>query len=289
MASLTTNSMHIKQFSDSIIEAVQQNNSRLDGTVRRKEAVKAESFFFNKLGSLQLVEKTERNAPTPYLDPYHSRRKLITSQFHGAVFVDSFDENRTNINGLPSDYMTALKKAAMRKKDDILIYAATAKAREGKEGEIEVNFPTGNIVPNAAAGLTVERLLNALEIMKEKDVDPEEKIYCIINAKAERKLLDEEKIINRDYSQGAVLDKGIIGSWNRINFIHSERLLLDSNNDRQILLYTETALGLGVSTELKVKMADNPDRSFTPTIYVEMDMGAARIEDEKIVVLPCTE
>jgi len=102
-------------------------------------------------------------------------------------------------------------------------------------------------------------------------------------------LLDEEKIINRDYSQGAVLDKGIIGSWNRINFIHSERLLLDSNNDRQILLYTETALGLGVSTELKVKMADNPDRSFTPTIYVEMDMGAARIEDEKIVVLPCTE
>lgn len=177
----------------------------------------------------------------------------------------------------------------MRKKDDILIYAATAKAREGKEGEIEVNFPTGNIVPNAAAGLTVERLLNALEIMKEKDVDPEEKIYCIINAKAERKLLDEEKIINRDYSQGAVLDKGIIGSWNRINFIHSERLLLDSNNDRQILLYTETALGLGVSTELKVKMADNPDRSFTPTIYVEMDMGAARIEDEKIVVLPCTE
>ena len=141
MASLTTNSMHIKQFSDSIIEAVQQNNSRLDGTVRRKEAVKAESFFFNKLGSLQLVEKTERNAPTPYLDPYHSRRKLITSQFHGAVFVDSFDENRTNINGLPSDYMTALKKAAMRKKDDILIYAATAKAREGKEGEIEVNFP----------------------------------------------------------------------------------------------------------------------------------------------------
>ena len=89
--SSTQNQIHVKQFKDDIIQAVQQNNVRLDGTVRRKESVKAEEFFFHKLGSLNLEEKIGRNPETPYLDPIHSRRKMTPAPFHGSLFIDDFD------------------------------------------------------------------------------------------------------------------------------------------------------------------------------------------------------
>jgi len=285
----TQNQIHVKQFKDDIIQAVQQNNVRLDGTVRRKESVKAEEFFFHKLGSLNLEEKIGRNPETPYLDPIHSRRKMTPAPFHGSLFIDDFDTARSTISGLESDYMKALLNAAKRKKDDVIIAAATGKAFEGKDGNVAVNFPISQVVSTPASGLTADRILNGREIIRSADVDPDEKLYCVLTAKQHRQLEDDNKIINRDFTTGAVLDKGIIGVWNNINFILSERLLLDSNGDRDVLLYTENALGFAMANDITMKVGENVERSFTKTMYIKLDIGATRVEDEKIVRIPCTE
>lgn len=282
------NQIHVKQFSDNIIQAVQQKNSRLDGTVRRKEMVKAEEFFFHKLGKFNLLQKTSRNSVTPFIDPEHTRRKLVTTAVHGAIPIDDFDLDRATVS-LQSDYMQGLMAAAKREKDDAIIAAATGLAYEGKDGTTPVSFLSSQQIVSGSAGLTSTKLLNALEIIKGNDVDPEEMIYCIITAKQENDLMQDEKIINRDYSMGAVLDKGIVGRWNNINFIRSERLLTNSSSERQVLLYTEKALGFGICRDITTRIAENPERSFTKTLYLKLDIGATRIEDEKIVEIACTE
>jgi hypothetical protein len=283
------NQIHVKQFKDDIIQAVQQNNSRLDGTVRRKEAVKAEEFFFHKLGSFNLLEKTSRNGTTPFIDPVHTRRKMTTAAFHGALFIDDFDTDRSIISGLDSDYMQGLIKAAKRKKDDVIIAAATGTAYEGKDGTTASALPSSQKIVHGSAGLSSTKLLNAMEIIKGNDVDPEEMVYCAITASQENDLMQDEKIINADYTAGAVLDKGIIGKWNNINFIRSERLGLDGDSNRQVLLYTENALGFGMAKDITMKVGENAERSFTKTLYLKLDVGATRIEDEKIVEIACTE
>jgi len=285
----TQNQIHVKQFKDDIIQAVQQTNSRLDGTVKRKEAVKAEEFFFHKLGAFELLEKEGRNAPTPYLDPVHSRRKMTTAAFHGALFIDDFDTDRSIIFGLEADYMDGLIAAAKRKKDQVLIAAATGNAFEGKDGTTPIAFLAAQQIASGSAGLTSTKLLNALEIIKGHDVDPDEKLYCIITAAQENDLMLDEKIINNDYSQGAVLDKGIVGRWGNINFIRSEQLGLNGSSERKVLLYTENALGLGIARDITMKVGDNVANSFTKTLYLKLDIGATRIEDEKIVEIACTE
>lgn len=285
----TQNQIHVKQFKDDIIQAVQQNNTRLDGTVRRKESVKASEFFFHKLGALNLVEKIGRNPETPFLDPSHSRRKMTPNPYHGSLIIDDFDVNRSMISGLDSDYTKALMNAAMRKKDDVIIAAATGTAYEGKDGTTAVNFPSSNVVPTPASGLTADRILDAREILRGNDVDPDEKLYCVLTSKQQRQLENDNKIINRDFTSGQVLDKGIIGVWNNINFILSERLLLDSNGDRDVLLYTENALGFAIANDITMKVGENAERSFTKTMYIKLDIGATRVEDEKIVRIPCTE
>lgn len=285
----TQDVMHVKQFKDNIIQAVQQTNSILDRTVRRKDAMRADSLFFNKLGSIDLSPKEGRNAPTPFFDPIHTRRKLTTGQFNKAIAIDSFDVNRTNITGLDSDYMKALMMGAKRKKDELIIAAATGIAYEGKDGQTASVFPTANIVPAGATGLTSDKILNGLEIIRAADVDEDEKLFCAITAKQENDLLKDNKIINSDFTRYAVLEKGIIGQWAGINFVRTNKLLLNASAERQVLLYTDTALGLGIAKEVTTKMSENPERSYTPTIYIEVDMGATRIEDEKIVQIPCVE
>lgn len=284
----TQNQIHVKQFKDDIIQAVQQKNSRLDGTVRRRESIKAEEFFFHKLAAINLLEKTERFSPTPFIDPQHSRRKLVPKTFHGAFEIDDFDEDRSIITGLQSDYVMALKNAAMRRKDTVIIEAATADAFEGKDGTIAVPFPTANIIVAGGVGLTTPKLLDAMKIIKSADVDPEEKLYCPISAEQERNLMDDDKIINADFTAGRVLDRGIIGSWGNINFIHSERLT-KVGTDRQVLLYTEQALGLGIARDITIKIGEDPGKSFTKVLYIKLDLGATRIEDEKIVRIDCLE
>lgn len=283
------NQIHVKQFKDDIIQAVQQTNSRLDGTVRRKEAVKAEEFFFHKLGAFNLIEKSGRNSVTPFIDPVHTRRKMTTASFHAALFIDDFDTDKSIISGLDSDYMNGLINAAKRKKDDVIIAAATGTAYEGKDGTTASSLASTQKIEHGSAGLTSTKLLSALEIIKGNDVDPEEMIYCAISASQENDLMQDEKIINRDYSMGAVLDKGIVGKWNNINFIRSERLGLDTNSKRQVLLYTENALGFGMARDITMKVGENAERSFTKTLYLKLDVGATRIEDEKIVEIACTE
>lgn len=292
------NQMHIKQFKDSIILAVQQENSLLDHTVR-KESLNSEAFFFNKLGAITLEEKTSRFSPTPFADPKHSRRKLSPSTFHKALYIDSFDSERSNIVGLQADYLKSLMMAAKLKKDQLIVAAATGLAFEGKEGETPVSFTNAQTVfqdgsfgtngAGTAVGLTSDKILTAAKILKKNKVSSVEKLYCIISAQQEEELMKDAKFINRDFTMGQVLDKGVIGSWNGINFIRSEEISGTTNQVRDVLLYTETALGLGINTELTTKIGEDPAHGFSTVLYVSMTMGATRIEDEKIVKIQCKD
>lgn len=294
----TQNQMHIKQFKDSIILAVQQETSLLDHTVR-KEMLSSEAFFFNKLGAISLEEKTSRFSPTPFADPRHSRRKLSPATFHKSLFIDSYDTERSNIVGLQADYMKSLIMAAKVKKDQLIVAAATGLAYEGKEGEIPVSFTNAQTVfqdgsfgtdaGGTALGLTSDKILTAAKILKKNKVSTMEKLYCVITAQQEEELMKDAKFINRDFTAGQVLDKGVIGTWSGINFIRSEELTGTTNQVRDILLYTETALGLGINTELSIETGKDPAHSFATVLYVAMTMGATRIEDEKIVKIKCKD
>lgn len=284
----TQNQIHIKQFKDDIIQAVQQKNNPLDNTIRRQENMKGEEFFFHKLGSVDLLEKTSRNAPTPFIDPSHSRRKMVANSFHAALFIDDFDTDRGIITGLQADYKEALIYGAKRQKADVIIAAATGVAYEGKTGQTAVNFLSAQEVAAGGAGMTANKILDGLEIIQANDVDPDEKIYCVLSPKQHRELLDDNKIISRDFNSLAVLDKGIVGSFANVNFIVSNRLTL-TGSDREVLLYTERALGFGMVRDITMKSAENAERSFTNTLYIKLDIGATRVEDEKMVKILCQE
>lgn len=288
MALDTQNQVHIKQFSDDIIQAVQQKNSRLDGTVQRKIGVSAEEFYFNKLGSVELQEKTQRYSPTPLVDPVHSKRKVVPTRFHQGISVDDYDQDRALVT-LQPNYMDMLMYAAKRKKDEIIIGALGGTAYEGKDGTIPVTLPSAQKIVASATGMTLAKLLSAKEIMDGADVDEEIARYITLSAKQVTNLLNTTEIKNADYNTVKALAEGKIDTFLGFKFIRSQKLLVDGSAARLCYAYTEKAVGIAVNKDMKTKVGENPDKSFATVAYIELDMGATRVEDKEVVEIACVE
>lgn len=284
----TQNQVHIKQFSDDIIHAVQQKNSRLDGTVQRKVGVSAEEFYFNKLGSAELQEKTQRFSPTPLVDPVHSKRKVVPTRFHRAVPIDDYDQDRALVS-LQPNYMDMLKYAATRKKDDIIVNALGGSAYEGKDGTIAVALPSAQKIVSSSTGMTLTKLLSAKEIIDAADVDPELTRHIVLSAKQLTNLFNTTEIKNADYNTVKALAEGKIDTFLGFKFIGFQRLLLNSSSERLCYVYTQNALGIAINKDMKTEVGKDAGHSFATIGYIEIDMGATRIEDKEIVEIACTE
>lgn len=288
MATDTQNQVHIKQFSDDIIHAVQQKNSRLDGTVQRKIGISAEEFYFNKLGSIQLQEKTQRHSPTPLADPQHSKRKVISTRFHQGISIDDYDQDRALVT-LQPNYMEMLMYAAKTKKDEIIISALGGTAYEGKDGTIPVALPAAQKISASATGMTLAKLLSTKELFDGADVDEEIARYIVLSAKQLTNLFNTTEIKNSDYNTVKALAEGKIDTFLGFKFIRSQKLLTDGSSARLCYAYTEKALGLAINKDMKTKVGENPDKSFATIGYIELDMGATRIEDKEVVEIACVE
>lgn len=288
MATETQNQVHIKQFADDIIHAVQQKNSKLDGTVQRKIGISAEEFYFNKLGTFELQEKTQRYSPTPLADPIHSKRKIISTRFHQGVAIDSFDQDRSIVS-LQPNYLEGLRYGASRKKDDIIIGALGGSAYEGKDGTTAVALPSAQKIVSSSAALTLTKLLAAKEILDAADVDPDLKRYCVVTAEQITNLLNLTEVKNGDYNTIKALVQGQVDTFLGFKFIQTQKLLTNASSERLCYVYTEKALGIATNKDIKVRVGENPDKSFAAVAYIELDMGATRVEDKEVVEIACTE
>jgi len=298
------NVMHVKQFKDTLIEAVQVQQSALEFACARRDVFNGEALFFNKIGTTELKQKTGVNQTITFSDINNSRRKVSFDTYDDAVAINRFDKDRSEIVGLDTGYLNSLKYACERKKEEIIVNAATGLAHEGKEGETSKAFPdaTNTVYQDGTSlsqgtsnetgtktSLTADKLLQAMFLLRKnmKTGNIKEKIYCAISAEEELTLLQDNKIINRDFTAGQVLDKGIIGSWLGINFIRTELLRMPADGIREILLFTDQAIGLGMPGDVFYRAGENPERKYQNQMYIELNFGATRVEDEKIVKIRC--
>jgi hypothetical protein len=71
----------------------------------------------------------------------------------------------------------------------------------------------------------------------------------------------------------------------------STRLSLDSTNttDRKCFAFTEDAIKLAIGKDVSAKISERADKSYATQVYYCMSIGATRMEEEKVFLLPCNE
>lgn len=277
----------VEQYKSNVFHLAQQKGSRLRDAVRT-ETVVGKSHFFERIGTAAAQKRTSRHSDTPRMDTPHSRRKVTMDDYDWADLIDNEDKVRMLISP-QSEYAMAGAWAMGRAMDDAIIAAATGNAYGGVSGGTTVALPAAQKVAAAAGGLTLDKLIEAKEILDGNDVDPDEARYLIATSKQMSDLLALEKVTSSDYASIKALVQGEINTYLGFNFIRTERLGLDGSSNRQVLAFTQSGIGLAVGSDVSTRISERADKNYATQVFLSMTIGATRIEDEKVVEIACVE
>ena len=248
--------------------------------------------FFDQIGVTAAQLKTSRHSDTPQIDTPHSRRRVSLSTYEWGDLVDDADKVRALIDPT-STYARAAAAAMNRSIDDVIITAMNASASTGVAGGTSTALPSTQktATSDQSDGLTIAKLRSAKYILDNNDVDPSLKRYLVCGAKQIQDLLAVTEVTSSDYAVVKALATGTIDSFLGFNFIMSTRLNTDATytTDRLVFAFTEDAIKLAIGNDVSAKISERADKSYSTQVYYAMDIGATRMEEEKVVQIPCNE
>lgn len=316
MSNITIDQAKVDQFSSNVFHLSQQKESRLRNKVRN-EPLKGESGYFDRYGTTSFVPKTARHSATPIQSVDHSRRRVISNPFEWAILVDDQDK-MDMIHDPESEYGISAKMAGGRKIDDILIVEANGTAYSGRNGATSVAFPdTQKVVAHdgtttTGVNLNVKTLTACKKKLDQAEVDPSIKRYFAFASEQEMALLGQTQITSSDYNTVKALVQGDVNSFMGFEFVRIERLqkyaanvtynvatgvygsgtgtiVVASNNARKCIAWAKDGLLLAVKKDVVAKAGERADLSYDMQLYYKMDIGATRMEEEKVIEVICAE
>ena len=282
-----------QKFHGDFMLLAQQKDSRLMRTVRSEpDDMDANYAYYDRIGATEAVEDNTRHGDTPLVNTPHSRRRIGMSRWHWADLIDQKDWNRIrNAGVLPLKYRANAVASINRRKDRIITAAGV-----GNAVSIDEDLAATNVALTAAQhiavngeGMTLDKLINAKEILDAAEVDEEYKRYCVLTAGQVGDLLRTTEVKSSDYNTVKALVAGEINTFLGFEFIRTQLLGTDANGDRQCRCFTEMAIGVAMAEELTVDIGPRRDKKNSIQVYVATDLGATRIEEEQFVEIACAE
>jgi len=281
------NTAFVNQFSANIQMLSQQMGSILRAAVD-VESVNGEKAFFDQVGEAAAVLRTSRHADTPLIDTPHSRRMVTMSDYEYADLIDDQDKVRLLVDPT-STYSRAAAAAMGRAMDDVIISAALGNASTGKDGATTTALPAAQKIAVASSGLTIDKLVNAKEILDSGNVDPSIARHIVCSPKQISDLLNNTTVTSSDYNTVKALAMGEINTFVGFNFHVSNRLNTDSSGDRQVIAFASDGIKLAVGKEPAARIDERADKSYATQIYYCQSIGATRMEESKVVEIACDE
>ena len=281
----------VEQYSSNVTMLSQQMGSKLRGAVD-VETIKGKNAFFDQIGVTAAQVRTSRHGDTPQIDTPHSRRRVSLSDYEWADLIDDQDKVRMLIDPT-SSYAKAAAAAMGRSMDDVIITALGGNADTGVSGGTSTALPSSQKVATAdqTDGLTLAKLLDAKRILDNNDVDPSLKRYIVCGPQQIEDLLNTTEIKDSDFNTVKALAQGQVNSFLGFDFIMSTRLNFDATNtdDRLCFAFTEDAVKLAIGKDVTARIDERADKSYATQVYYCMSIGATRMEEDKVVQIPCNE
>lgn len=240
-----------------------------------------------------------RFTPIVGVDPLHTNRWLSTNPNEQAVFVDKKDINRVVIDP-KTRYMDELVNAFVRRRETVIISALGGTVTTGETGGSTSVFDTTN--QEIAAGgfdLTLEKLQDTLfthETRAYTHQNPGVRKYFVYTPAQKRSLLRTTEITNSDYNTVKALVNGEISEYMGYTFLTStlltaaDGLAIGSSVNRECYAFTADAILKGEGMDRITDVRERYDLTKFPwQLYVLEDIGALRMQDEKVIRVLCDE
>jgi hypothetical protein len=299
----------VQQFTGNVALLAQQSVSRLRGRVI-EDMITGESAYLEQVAATAAQKITARHSDSPIMNTQHLRRRLAPYDYGWGDLVDNLDKVRLLIDPA-STYARNAAMAMNRAQDDEIIAAFFGTAYTGHAGGTALTWPNGNSesTPTApagtqisvsswtygngtgSAGLTISKLIEAMVALDAAEGDENEERYLAIKAKQKGNLLATTEATLKEYGVAkddlAPLRDGKVAMIVGFETIHTERLLATADPYDRVPAWRKSAMGLGIAKDISGRMAERPDKRFSMYVYTDMSIGASRLEEAKLVEIPC--
>lgn len=306
----------VDQFKGDLYHTCQQKESLLASAVRHEAVVGAEDVAFDMIGQAAMEEKSGRNPETPRNDPNSARRWVETTPYHTAYQFDKDDDLQMRLDPMGA-VVEEIRYARNRQVDDIVLAAFDATVKSGRrnnsstitwasmDGDTKYTRTSGGrTIPHdcsvgncsaADTGMTVEKIQLVREYFMKNEVPMDMPIFGLIAPEQGTDLWGQEEYINIDYNnQRPLATLMYLKQWGGINWIVSNKVVAGSNNDvdentnvYKNWFWAMDGIILGIADDITVEMSTRDDLSYAQQVYVHMNMGAMRWDEDKICVVEC--
>lgn len=286
----------VQQYTTNVQLLSQQRMSRLRNSVTAGQYVGKQGVPVDQFAPTVANKRTTRYPSLTPADTQTDRRWVYPSDYDWNDLIDQIDKLRMLIDP-QSSYVTNGTAAMTRAMDDEILAAFFGTAKTGLDGTTSTTFPAGQQVSasegaSAATGLNVEKLKAGIQLLLANEAwDPSsgDRISCVITAKQNRNLMDEVQVISADYNgEKAVVNDGFVMQWGKVDFVHSERLLLNGSSQTRCPFYVKSGMHLGMWQDISADVTQRKDLAGLPyQVYLYGTFGGARLEEKKVVELPC--
>ena len=289
----------------------QQMEARLARSCRQ-EMQEGETGYYERLGLAEANKITDRHGDTVHSNTPHSRRAVDLEEADYSDLIDKMDRVKLLIN--PDDaYVKAAVNGINRYKDDVFISAALGNARSGKKGTVNVSLPNSQKIGatdgTQSTGLNVFTLTLVQEKFDSNDVDEDIPRYFAYSGKQKQNMLNETEVTSADYNTIRALVQGKIDTFMGFKFIRSERLPVTAGSTtftvadgtvgsgagtiaagaRRCIAWAEDGMIFATGVDLLVRIDELPTKRYSTQVYAAHQVGAVRMEEEKVVEVLCAE
>lgn len=271
--SISIDNAFVKQFEREVFEAYQRMGSKLRDTVRSKSNVKGSSAVFQKVGTGTASTKSTHGM-VPVMNLNHSSVEATLADYYAGDWVDKLDELKIN-----HDERQVIANAgayALGRKTDELIINALATST--------------NTVTDSAAGMSIEKVLEAFEKLGAADVPDDGQRTAVVGWKQWSQLLAIDEFASSDFVgpdelpwRGTQAKKWLGTLW-----IPHSGLPINGGGVRKCFWYHQTSVGHASGQDVESDITWHGDRA---AFFVNnmMSQGAALIENTGVVVMTCDE
>jgi len=269
-----------QQFSRNVVPLAQQQYSKFYTTVMQKSDVNAKSFSQDQIGQWTMSAKGGLNVDTPENDPNLQRRWAYIGTFHDARLLDR-SVNLQILSDPKSEMTINAARAIGRQMDDVIYTAALGTAQSGENGGTNNVLPAGQIIVNGGTNMTVDKFRQAGAILDDNDVESINRVAWV-SPIAIQSLLGDQEATSADYVNVKNLLNGSIDSFYGFRVVMSTRLTVAASI-RQCVFFQSSGICAGTPEMLYIRTDERSDKSYSWQVYYELNVGAVRLEEEKVV------
>lgn len=305
--SFTITTAFVQQFSGAVRFNAQQFYSRLRPYVI-EDQITGESAYMEQLAPTGALKVVARHQDSPVMNTQHLRRRIAPYGYMWGDLIDREDKVRLLIDPT-SAYAKNAAYAMERAIDDELIAAAFGTAYAGHAGSTTITWPNGDSESTPTqpagtqvavndwtygngsgnAGLTVSKLISGQVALLAGEGDDEEEMVIVYAAKQRGNLLATTEFTSSEFSEvREMLRKKITGTqFMGFTSVQSQRLALNGSGYTRVIAFRKSGLGLGVARGPEGRVSERADKRFSWYCYADEVIGAARLEEVKMVELIC--